>query len=96
MAEANNYDAISPPATLPRSGFVHGLQAVARPEFDLRIISMNRSVHFDSQNSKNEAIAQLIDHLKKGEVATEAEALPAFLTEDDESEDEEPQPVAAE
>ncbi len=79
------------------------------------------------RNAKNEATAQLIDHLKKGDMAKEAErlladsgwlpeplrlapldadgaeqpddetdALPAFLTEDDEAEDEEPQPVAAE
>ena len=78
------------------------------------------------REAKSEATAQLIDHLKKGDMAKEAErlladsgwlpeplrlapldteaaeqtdeteALPAFLTEDDESEDEEPQPVAAE
>jgi ParB family chromosome partitioning protein len=79
------------------------------------------------REAKNEATAQLIDHLKKGDMAKEAErlltdsgwlpeplrlapldadtaeqpddetdALPAFLTEDDEAEDEEPQPVAAE
>ncbi len=79
------------------------------------------------REAKNEATAQLIDHLKKGDMAKEAErlladtgwlpeplrlapldadtaeqpddetdALPAFLTEGDEAEDEEPQPVAAE
>ena len=79
------------------------------------------------REAKNEATAQLIDHLKKGDMAKEAErlladsgwipeplrlapldadtaeqpydetdTLPAFLTEDDESEDEEQQPVAAE
>ena len=79
------------------------------------------------REAKNEATAQLIDHLKKGDMAKEAErlladsgwlpeplrlapldadtaeqpddetdTLPAFLTENDESEDEEPQPVAAE
>ena len=78
------------------------------------------------REAKNEATAQLIDHLKKGDMAKEAErlladsgwlpeplrlapldadaaeqpdetkALPAFLTEDDEAEDEEQQPVAAE